>query len=44
MSRMTLKMVLFDLDGTLLPMVMDEFTGGYFKMLAEKLNPYGYEH
>ncbi len=44
MSRMTLKMVLFDLDGTLLPMVMDEFTGGYFKMLAKKLNPYGYEH
>lgn len=44
MRRMTLKMVLFDLDGTLLPMVMDEFTGGYFKMLAEKLNPYGYEH
>ena len=34
MRKMTTT-VLFDLDGTLLPMVMDEFTGGYFKMLAE---------
>ena len=25
---MSLKMVMFDLDGTSLPMVMDEFTGG----------------
>ena len=33
---MVIKMVLFDLDGTLLPMDMDEFTMGYFKMLAAK--------
>ena len=32
---MSLEMVMFDLDGTLLPMDMDEFTGGYFKMLAK---------
>ena len=40
---MPIKMVLFDLDGTLLPMDMDEFTGGYFKLLAKKGAPYGYE-
>lgn len=40
---MKLKMVLFDLDGTLLPMDMDEFTGGYFGLLAKKAAPYGYE-
>ncbi len=40
---MSVKMVMFDLDGTLLPMDMDEFTGGYFKMLAKKAAPYGYE-
>ena len=33
--------VLFDLDGTLLPMDMDEFTGGYFRFLAEKAAPFG---
>ena len=33
---MAVKMVLFDLDGTLLPMDMDEFTMGYFQMLAAK--------
>ena len=35
--------VLFDLDGTLLPMDNDEFTKGYFKLLAKKLAPHGYE-
>lgn len=40
---MTIKMVMFDLDGTLLPMDMDEFTSGYFKLLATKAAPYGYE-
>ena len=40
---MNTKAVLFDLDGTLLPMDMDEFTGGYFKFLAKKAAPYGYE-
>ena len=37
------KAVFFDLDGTLLPMDQDKFTGGYFKLLAKKLLPYGYE-
>lgn len=40
---MNYQMVLFDLDGTLLPMDQDEFTKGYFKLLAAKLAPYGYE-
>ncbi|MGN0656115.1 MAG: HAD family hydrolase [Ruminiclostridium sp.] len=35
--------ILFDLDGTLLPMDNDEFTKGYFKLLVKKLAPYGYE-
>lgn len=38
-----LKAVLFDLDGTLLPMDQDAFTRGYFKLLAQKLLPHGYE-
>lgn len=40
---MKLTTVLFDLDGTLLPMDNDVFTKGYFKLLAAKLAPYGYE-
>ena len=32
---MKLKAVLFDLDGTLLPMNQDEFIGAYFKELAK---------
>jgi len=40
---MSIKVVLFDLDGTLLPMEQDAFTGDYFKRLAIKLAPYGYE-
>lgn len=35
--------VLFDLDGTLLPMDQDEFTKYYFKLLAAKLAPHGYD-
>lgn len=35
--------VLFDLDGTLLPMDQDAFTKAYFQCLAAKLAPYGYE-
>lgn len=35
--------VLFDLDGTLLPMDQDVFTKGYFKFLAKKLAPRGYD-
>lgn len=37
-----IKNVLFDLDGTLLPMDMDVFTNAYFKELAKKMIPYGY--
>lgn len=40
---MTIKMIMFDLDGTLLPMDMEVFTGGYFKLLTKKMAPYGYE-
>lgn len=38
-----IKAILFDLDGTLLPMRQDEFTSGYFEALSKKLAPYGYE-
>ena len=40
---MSIKAILFDLDGTLLPMDQDLFTEGYFRLLAEKMAPYGYE-
>lgn len=40
---MNLTTVLFDLDGTLLPMDNDVFTNEYFKLLAAKLSPNGYE-
>ncbi len=39
----TMKTILFDLDGTLLPMQQDEFTKAYFGGLSKKLAPYGYE-
>lgn len=39
---MDLKAILFDLDGTLLPMDQDVFVENYFKLLARKLAPYGY--
>lgn len=35
--------VLFDLDGTLLPMDQDRFAQTYFRLLAAKLAPRGYE-
>ena len=35
--------VLFDLDGTLLPMELEAFTKTYFGLLAKKAAPYGYE-
>lgn len=38
-----MKAVLFDLDGTLLPMDEDLFTKAYFKLLAKKLCPLGIE-
>lgn len=40
---MNLKMVLFDLDGTLLPMDQEAFTKYYFGLLAKKLAPHGYQ-
>ena len=39
---MKLTTILFDLDGTLLPMDNDAFTKGYFRLLAAKLAPHGY--
>ena len=38
-----LRGVLFDLDGTLLPVDQDTFTNTYFSLLAEKMSTYGYE-
>lgn len=38
-----LKCVLFDLDGTLLPMDQDVFVKAYFSGLAKKLAPHGYD-
>ena len=40
---MKLKAVLFDLDGTLLPMDLNVFFKQYFKLLSIKLMPYGYD-
>ena len=40
---MSIKVVLFDLDGTLLPMNQHVFTKKYFGLIAEKLALYGYE-
>ena len=40
---MNIKVVLFDLDGTLLPMDQDVFVKSYFGLLARKLAVHGYE-
>lgn len=40
---MKITTVLFDLDGTLLPMDQDKFTKGYFGLLTTKLTPMGYD-
>jgi len=40
---MKTKIVLFDLDGTLLPMDQDEFVKAYLGGIAKKLAPYGYD-
>lgn len=40
---MSIKAVLFDLDGTLLPMDQEEFIRAYFGGLAAKLVPHGYD-
>ena len=39
---MPITTILFDLDGTLLPMDQETFTRAYFSELAKKLAPYGY--
>lgn len=39
---MRIRTVLFDLDGTLLPMDQDVFVKAYFKGLCKKMAPYGY--
>lgn len=41
--RKNMNTVLFDLDGTLLPMDVDKFTEAYCSALAGKLAPYGLE-
>lgn len=40
---MSITTVLFDLDGTLLPMDQDIFVKAYFKGLSTKLAPHGYD-
>ena len=40
---MSIKTVLFDLDGTLLPMDLNVFVKDYFTSMARKLAPHGYE-
>lgn len=40
---MNITTVLFDLDGTLLPMDNDAFTRGYFRLLVGRMAPHGYE-
>ena len=40
---MAVKVVLFDLDGTLLPMDQEEFVKTYFGLLAKRMTQFGYE-
>ena len=40
---MSIKNILFDLDGTLLPMDQDVFLNAYFKLLVVRLAGHGYE-
>ena len=40
---MSISTVLFDLDGTLLPMDQEEFTRGYFELLSAKMSAYEYD-
>ena len=40
---MSITTILFDLDGTLLPMDQEVFVGVYFKLLAKKLEKHGYD-
>ena len=43
MGNLKIKMILFDLDGTLLPMDQSTFVKAYFGLLAKKLSSHGYE-
>ena len=43
MEKMALRAILFDLDGTLLPMDQDTFLKAYFKGITTKMMPYGYD-
>ena len=38
-----MKAVLFDLDGTLLPMNQDDFASNFFTLLSKKMSSFGYE-
>ena len=40
---MAIKAILFDLDGTLVPMYQEVFVADYFKRISTKLAAYGYE-
>ena len=40
---MSITTVLFDMDGTLLPMNQDEFVDAYFKTITDEIAPLGYE-
>lgn len=40
---MTVTTILFDLDGTLLPMDQETFIGCYFQKISANLAPYGYD-
>ena len=40
---MSIKTVLFDLDGTLLSLTLESFVNAYFSRLAKRLIPYGYD-
>ena len=40
---MRLKMILFDLDGTLLPMDQERFVKHYLQLLGKRFSDYGYE-
>lgn len=40
---MSIKAVFFDLDGTLLPLIEDEFIYAYFSLLSQKMVSLGYE-
>ena len=40
---MAIKTVLFDLDGTLLPMDLDEYLARYFQLMVEKMARNGYD-